>query len=420
MDRSLLVRRVAPVAVFAAVLGGVVALNHKTAPPLKALPLAASGAGARDSAAAAPAASGLKVRPGYGAQPHVADALLDGLPDHGPVYALGGADDAAIVTLARALGVAGDVRSDAEGRYVGTGDRVLRVSPYGGLPWYYGGARDVAVSSGVATPATAVPDSTPSTAPGGSGGGSASGSAGGSPGTDPAQPPDQICASPATDGSKAACEPRPYTPPKPPPAPSDAEARHAAAPVFAALGLDGVVVTVDEGWGTKSVAASPLVGGLPTSGYETRVEVDVHGDVVSGNGFLGALGTADSYPLLGPRESIARGGAYGGGPVTLEAPCDATTGCPTAEPNPPREVSRVRLGLLLMSSYDSAKAFLTPAWLLSFDGEAYDEPVLALPDRYLEPAPTAKPDGAEPNRTDPGTAGPGDQVPPASAPPAKP
>jgi hypothetical protein len=432
MDRSMLVRRVAPVAVFAAVIGGIVAINLRHQPALHALPIAASGANTRDSAAygAVPAAaSESKVRAGYGAKIHIKDSLLVGLPDKGPAYTLGSADDADVAALARALGIAGDVQHDDEGAYVGTGDRVLRVSTYGGRPWYLGGARDGVVSSdgsvgstgsGVATPVTAAP--APATSP------NASPNAKGqepaiapcpppAPGSkDACVPPDQVCTEPA-DAAKASCEP--YTPPKPPPSPSDDDARTAAAPVFAALGLGSAPVTVDEGWGTKSVAASPVVHGLPTSGYETRVEVDVHGDVVGGNGFLAAVGSGDDYPLLDPRASVERGGGMYDTPVALGAPCDAKTGCPTSAPVPDREVSAIRPGLVFLPSYDSTKAFLAPAWLLSFADDTYELPVLALPDRYLEPAPTAKPDQpTEPGGSaDPGTpesGGPAVDVPPAS------
>jgi hypothetical protein len=430
MDRSLLVRRTAPVAVFAAVLGGVLALNLRghAKPTLKALPLAAAGAGRDSAAAAAPMSATAKLR--YGGRVEIPDRLLAGLPTSGPVHDLGEATDADVLALAKALGIDGGIRTDAEGRHVGAGDRVLTVAANGGHPWYLGGGRDVAVSSGVATQA-----GPPATAGPGAGSSGSSGSAGAAtepcaspaPGAkDPCGKPDVICADPAP-GATPSCEPHPYTPPKPPPMPSEADARAAAAPVLAALGLGSAPVTTQDGWGARTVVATPVVDGLPTSGYETRLDVDVHGDVTSGNGYLGAAGAAAAYPLLDPRASVDRGGAYGGAydtPMLTVCEPAATGGCPTPEPAPPREASDVRLGLLLLGSYDGTKAFLAPAWLLSFaDDGGWAEPVLALPDRYLEPPPTAKPDqpsaGAnEPGTTEPG--GPAVEVPPDSGAPAKP
>jgi hypothetical protein len=436
MDRSTLVRRGAPVAVFAAVLGGVLALNLRRGPaPLRALPLAASGAN-RDAAAAggAPVSGEAKMR--YGGQVRIPDRLMTGLPSGGPVHDLGPATDADIRALATALGIDGDVKSDAQGRYAGTGERVLRVANDGGHSWYLGGGRDVGVVTAAPPPGTIDPETpvaasdtpaTPGTAdPGSSGSGSASsGSSGGAAEPAPCPSPapgskdacGQVCTEPAPP-AKPSCEVHPYTPPKPPPMPSEEDARKAAAPVLAALGLGSATVTLQDGWGTRTVVAAPVVGGLPTSGYETRLDVDVHGDVTSGNGYLGTPGASETYPLLDPREAVDRGGAYGPA-VDLMAPCEPTPagGCATPEPVPPRDATAVRLGLLFMGSYDGTKAFLAPAWLLSFEDSTWAEPVLALPDRYLEPPPTAKPDqpGTDPNgttgQTEPGGTG-GTDVPP--------
>ncbi|MDQ1713396.1 MAG: hypothetical protein QOE45_2846 [Frankiaceae bacterium] len=409
MDRSLLVRRAAPVAVFAAVLGGVLAVNLRGHQPgLKALPLAA--AANRDAAAGAPTSAEAKSRYGSG-QLEIPDALLAGLPTDGPAHDLGPASDADVSALARALGIDGTLRNDAEGRHAGTGDRVLTVSKSGGHPWYLGGGRDVAVAApppGTADPDTPVTDTPATSGPGSSGSGS--GSSGAAP-----------CPSPAPDAKDACGEPHPYTPPKPPPMPSAEDARNAAAPVLAALGLGSAPVTVQDGWGTRTVVAAPVVGGLPTSGYETRLDVDVHGDITSGNGFLGTPEAAATYPLLDPRASVERGGPYGVA-VDMMAPCLPTPAgtCASASPPPPREATQVRLGLVFMPSYDGTKAFLAPAWLLSFADSTWAEPVLALPDRYLEPPPTAKPgDGTEPGQTDPGPNDQG-QIEPATGAPAKP
>jgi hypothetical protein len=391
MDRTLLARRVAPVAVFAAVLGTVVLVsrhsNGSGGDP-RPIPVAAGGTvntksgEARDASAPMMATFGTVTIP---------DRLLAGLPTEGPTHTLGRDGSDRTAALAKALGVAGAVRNEPDGWSAGTDPRVLHVANVPGLPWYLStdakeryayGVSGVGVATAV--DATATPDEVDGKDPESK------------PGTVVAEP----CPSPTADGAEICMPPVPASPPPPPnpaPQPSDAEARAAADPVLAAAGVTGATVTTRADFLGKEVVASPVVGGLPTSGYETRLTIDADGAVVMGGGYLAHPSFDDTYPLLDPRAALERGvKPYDGRePMTLEAPCEAGKPCPTYAEPPAREATAVRLGLLLMPSFDEGNdAFLVPAWLLSFEGSDFEEPVLALPDRYLAtpPPPTGDPD----------------------------
>lgn len=415
MERTAAARRFGPVAVFALVLAVLVAIAARPGGggsdrDLTPIPLGARGALANEGAPH-DAAGGSSTRAMYyGGEIVVPDRLLDGVPTEGPVHDVTAGDTSGgrITALAKALGVSGEVRTDAEGWVVGDGDTVLRVLRQPGSPWYLGpdkfGVRPVDGGVVVAEPATPQPAPAPKPDEDPDGDTPVS--------SDPCAPDSPTCSSGTapkalpcptpTDGTEPACVP-PAPPPEPtkPPQPTDAEARAVAQRVFDAAGLGGAGITVNDAWDGKEVVAAPVVGGLPTVGFETRVTVELGGDILWASGFLGGTDAKGDYPLLAPREAVARGGAWGGvRDLALGAPCPPEEPCPTPEP---REATALRLGLMYMTSYDAAQgAFLAPAWLLTFEGNTWEEPVLALPDRYIatpSPAP-----GDEPGvQTDPGT-----------------
>ena len=80
-----------------------------------------------------------------------------------------------------------------------------------------------------------------------------------------------------------------------PDGPDDAAARAAVAPLIAALGVKGDE-QVSPGAPASSVMVSPEVGGLPTQGIETSIDVDSKG-VRSAFGRLTAPSAGDDYPL---------------------------------------------------------------------------------------------------------------------------
>jgi hypothetical protein len=403
MDRSVLVRRAVPVAVFAAVLGGIVLVSHR--PPDRTslrphpLPLAAAGREATDKAmgAAAPALAP------YRGKVVVPDSLLAGLPEEGPAYRVGSdVGGVAITRLARALGIDDEVRTDGEGWVAGSGDLTLRVSGTAGLPWYLGADKAVVSSgggsTGVATaePATAQPPDAPNASP-------ADGPAGAPAGSPAATgAPD--------DAVRVAAPP----PPSPAPRPSDDVARAVMTRILTALDLDATV-TLTPGYAGTDVTAAPVVGGLPTSGFETRVTVGADGNAVYANGFLDSAATVDAtYPLLGVRAALDRGyaGGYPGGIEPMldlaPVPCPSGTVCPTPAAPPDRVATGVRLGLLLSYAYDGARAWLVPAWLLRYADQAWEEPVSALPDAYIEtPPPVPTGEGGKDGGVTSGSADPG-------------
>ena len=411
MERSTAARRFGPVAVFALVLAVLVAIAARPGGggdrdrDLAPIPLGARGATANEGARDAAAGSTRAMY--YGGEIVIPDRLLDGVPTEGPVHDVtaGDTSDARISALAKALGVSGEVRTDAEGWVVGDDetDVVLRVLRQPGLPWHLGpdkfGVRPVDGGVVVAEPATPQPAPVPKPVEDPDTPVSSDPCAPDSPTCSGTAPKAQPCPSPP-DGAEIspACWP-PKTPPEPtkPPQPTDADARAVAQRVFDAAGLAGAAITVNDAWSAKEVVATPVVGGLPTVGFETRVTVALSRNVLWASGFLGGTESKGDYPLLAPRDAVTRGGAWGGvRDLALGAPCPPEEPCPTPKP---REATALRLGLMYMSSYDAAQgAFLAPAWLLTFEGGTWEEPVLALPDRYI-----ATPSPAPGVQTDPGT-----------------
>jgi hypothetical protein len=428
MERSVLVRRTAPLAVFAAVLGGLLALSARggggsgTRSGTEPHPLPLSMGFRAEGGTNAPrdAAVSGSTRAAYGGGGIVfPDRLVAGVPTEGPVRTVTKGDTGTdrIAALARALGVTGEVQSDADGWYAGTGDRVLRVMRHAGSPWYLGAdkvamGRDGGVSTGVAVaaPATAEPKPPVASTP-----------APGAPVTDdtpddtvssndepvckPTPDGTDVCAidpvpadcPPPPDGAEPACVvPPPRPAPSPPPQPSDAAARAVAQRVLDAVGVTGDV-TFGDGWVGKEVVVAPVVAGLPTLGFETRVTVDVEGTIVYGAGFLGGTEADATYPLLAPRDAASRYATQFGTPaIGIVCPEDAP--CPKPEQPEPREATGLRLGLMMNGSYDGTQMFLAPTWLVTFEGSTWPEPLLALPDRFLEEPPAVD----TPLVTDPG------------------
>lgn len=431
MDRSTLVRAGAPVAVFGAVLGAVLVLGRGGQSFPRPLPLAAAGtAGKTEDAAAAPAM--------YGGEIHIADGLLDGLPERGPAYDLDGVTRERVAALAKALGVEGSVQEKDGAYYVEENVEVLLwVDRHTGR-WVLG--PDKGITAGVNEPkpwtgevdevatATAGPIRYPVA------------TASDVPEEKPAAEPTPVCLAPDRCGPTAppppdsgfgssssgssgsgtiACQPATPQPCAvatlaPPAHPTDDAVRDALAKVMAVTGQEDANVTIEAGYLGTDGFADPVVDGLPTFGYRTVVTLETPATVVRGSGFLVTPERVASYPLLSPREAVER---VGGGAIGIMEPYPA----PSAVATPaPREATTVRLGLMYMPSFEpDAAGYLAPAWLLSFEGVSFEEPFLALPDRYVAtpPPPTGKPDdpvcspepcgetvpGAPPSQVDPAT-----------------
>jgi hypothetical protein len=308
---------------------------------------------------------------------------LPDLPAAARVWKLGRDLDAERVqALARALAVDGAVQEKPDEWTVGATGRVLRVERLPGLPWYFSPyAEDVVACS--------VPPARP--------------------GAEPA--PDAPASS---DGCAA-----PLTRPAGLPTREQAEATARQALDRAGIDVEGWEVRVDDGVSQWQVAFEPVVGGLPTAGFTTRVAVGPKG-VVDASGWLAVPEAAEEYPLASARAGFDRlksSPGVGPQPLTAQAEaaspaiaCDPAGSCPTPAPVV-RTVTGVRLGLAFASlvATTNEEALLVPVFL--FDVEDGNEvPVIAVADELLPepaPSPSPKPGVTEPGATEPGATEPG-------------
>ncbi|MEV7301225.1 hypothetical protein [Streptomyces clavifer] len=156
-------------------------------------------------------------------------------------------------------------------------------------------------------------------------------------------------------------------------------AKAAAAPVLEAVGQDDAALDARQLMGSvRVVNADPVVGGLPTFGWSTGVQVGAGGEIVGGSGQLKGLEKSDTYPVVGADEALrqlntesrraAKGGTGGcATPVPLEgdpaAPgrtdCAGSSGTPTTTVT----VDGAVLGLAARNA--DGERVLVPSWLFS-------------------------------------------------------
>ncbi|MER7765148.1 hypothetical protein [Streptomyces sp. NPDC097619] len=182
-------------------------------------------------------------------------------------------------------------------------------------------------------------------------------------------------------------------------------AKAAAAPVLEAAGLKGARLDARLVLGgVRVVSADPVIGGLPTQGWATKVHVGADGQVVGGSGELSApvrgedrrvltAGAAlDRLNTAGPRASI--GGCAT--PVPLEHGVPDRAGeaepaqdpCPVSgapDPRPVETVTGAELGLTPRT--EGGERQLVPAWLFTVAGrDGAAGRVVAQPAAADEPA----------------------------------
>ncbi|WP_349411181.1 hypothetical protein [Streptomyces sp. MH191] len=154
----------------------------------------------------------------------------------------------------------------------------------------------------------------------------------------------------------------------------EAAARKAAAPVLEALGQDDAKLDAHQVLGgARVVNAEPRVGGLPTSGWTTGLQIGAGGEVLGGSGRLTAPVEGAEYPVIGAGKALdlmngapASSGRKGIGgcasPVPLkdrdEKPCSAPG---TAGARPTVRVERAEFGLAARTS--AGRPVLVPSWL---------------------------------------------------------
>ncbi|MFJ8570229.1 hypothetical protein [Streptomyces sp. NPDC093514] len=169
---------------------------------------------------------------------------------------------------------------------------------------------------------------------------------------------------------------------------SEEAARAAAAPVLAAAGVEGAKQDARLTQGAvRVVAADPVVGGLPTQGWSTKVSVGGDGSVVGANGELKAPARAGEQQVVGAVEALARLNEKSGGgsgnpepsgcasavPLTADAPAAGTDTVPcNPEPRPmkPPRTETVRGAVLgLVPGTVNGAQGLVPAWLFEVAGQ---------------------------------------------------
>ncbi|MER6447762.1 hypothetical protein DEJ51_09020 [Streptomyces venezuelae] len=168
---------------------------------------------------------------------------------------------------------------------------------------------------------------------------------------------------------------------------SEEAAKAAAAPVLAAAGVEGARQDARMNQGSvRVVAADPVVGGLPTQGWSTKVSVGSDGAVVGANGELKAPVRAADQQVVGAVEALARLNARSGGregnpepsgcasavPLSADVPAatDAVPCNPEPRPMKPPRTETVKGAVLgLVPGTVNGARGLVPAWLFEVAGQ---------------------------------------------------
>ncbi|MFE5854949.1 hypothetical protein ACFQ61_17290 [Streptomyces sp. NPDC056500] len=118
---------------------------------------------------------------------------------------------------------------------------------------------------------------------------------------------------------------------------SEAVAKKAAAPLLKALGQADARTDARQVRGAvRVVNADPVVGGLPTYGWTTGVEIGADGQVVGGGGRLLEPVKSTEHPVLSAQEALDR--------LNQGASTAGTVDCPTPLPGADAAVSDVPCG----------------------------------------------------------------------------
>lgn len=313
-------------------------------------------------------------------------ALPDG-PGSAHVYRPGGTVAVSdVARLAKALGVPGTPRSDASAWEVGTekdgSGPLLRVAKQAPGTWTYSHFRAPGGDNCLKGRACPHPDTLS---------------------------PDHTTGSDPDPGGDTAV--------------SEAAAKKAAAPVLKALGQDDAKLDARQLLGAvRVVNADPVVGGLPTYGWTTGIQVASDGGLQGGTGVLDPPDRGDEYPVIGAAEALKQlnGAAFdsgriggcatpapqtgtdrgpaadgGGATASAQAPCE-----PRRSPRPKVDIDKAVFGLAVQ--YSGGERILVPSWLFEAapggGARPYTLHVPAVEPRFLTPAPShkEKPGGPSP------------------------
>ncbi|WP_405618913.1 hypothetical protein [Streptomyces sp. NBC_01508] len=106
-------------------------------------------------------------------------------------------------------------------------------------------------------------------------------------------------------------------------------AKKAAAPVLKALGQADAALDAGQLMGAvRVVNAAPVIGGLPTYGWSTGIQIGADGQVVGGSGKLKAPAKGAEYPVMGAAEALKLLNEASGAPGT-----GGIGGCASAVPH---------------------------------------------------------------------------------------
>jgi hypothetical protein len=183
---------------------------------------------------------------------------------------------------------------------------------------------------------------------------------------------------------------------------SEDVAKKAAAPVLKAVGQGGARLDARQLMGAvRVVNASPLIGGLPTYGWSTGLQIGADGGVSGGSGQLSAPARGDSYPVISAAEALKQlnstaagngrgrvGGCATPAPLTgAEKPAAPCSMKPVAPPEPVM-IDKAQFGLAAHNV--AGRRALVPSWLfeVSPDGAGlpYTVPQPAVSPEYLTPS----------------------------------
>ena len=198
---------------------------------------------------------------------------------------------------------------------------------------------------------------------------------------------------------------------------SEEAAEKAAAPVLKAVGQDGAKRDASQVMGAQRVVnADPAVGGLPTHGWTTGINVGSDGEVVGGSGQLRTPVKGDTYPVVGAEKALELmngqpkndhrmgiGGCASPVPLKdrLEQPCEQ----PSSGGASGQDTVTVESAVFGLAAHlvDGRQA-LVPSWLFEVTAPGAKDPfTVTYP--AVEPKYLASPEPSEPS--DRPTAAPG-------------
>ncbi len=268
---------------------------------------------------------------------YVLRGTLPTSPTSATVWALGRIGDAAQRTadLAAALGVTGKVVHDSQGWTVRDGQAQVRVYDADGSPWSFAASNEFRGCAPIPIDGYRSSDTSVG------------------------------CAIDWTAGAGSV---------------TDAAARAAAAPVLAAAGLSAAPTDVNGDAPMRSVAADPVVDGLPTDGFGTTVQVRPAGVFLAG-GWLapatGALKPVGTYPLRSAHDAFD-------GLNRMAVPAIECAPQPNSCPLDARVVVTGAAPGLMSAWEDGSHPLLVPSWIFAVSGGASGPVQDALDPAYVQ------------------------------------